>query len=755
MRNVLPVVLFAFATIACGGDSTSALKYADLGDAHLAKKEYAEARLQYLNAIQADPDLGRAHLNLARAYVAVDDYREAYVEYRRAADLLPDDIDVQAEVGNILLLGRFFNEAKERARKILEKPENRNHLGGLLLLGNALAGLQDLESAVEVTESAIQASPDRGGTYANLGTLQLARGNRAEAEKAFRQAVSLDPKSVSARLSLANFYRAVGQLDATEQQLKEAVAIDTTNFKANRALAAFYTDTNLASRAEPYMRRVAEVRNDPESWLDLASLLLSLKKPSEALQALEKISTNSKNYVTARTRMAMVTHAAGKTKEAHAIIAEILKQIPNEPRALATDAELLVAERRLDDAYPKARDAVQMAPNVEEGHFALARVYLAREQLEAARQSLSEVLRLDPSRLDAMVELSRVHARRNELDSATQVAVKAVQLYPFSVPARIILVEALTRRPESRPRAFQEIQNLVAQYPGSPEARSALGSYYLAINDEVAARREFERALAIDPSYRDALIRIVALDMSAGRLIEAHRRLREEFDKHPEDPMILMLTAKVALAEGQLPEAEFMLRRLIGVDETNLEAYSLLGRLYVGARRLPAATQAFIKIVERDQQSSSAHTMLGLLYHAQGKLPEAISHYEKAFAANPDSATAANNLAWILAENDQSLERALQLAQSARAQLPNDPTITDTLGWVLLKRDMLSLALSTLQDAVRMAPDNALFTYHLGVAYAKAGEDNKARKALERALMLDPKFPKAEDARKILSRLVY
>ena len=42
----------------------------------------------------------------------------SFNEYLRAADLLPDDLDVQAEVGSIMLLGRRFEDAKTKARSI-------------------------------------------------------------------------------------------------------------------------------------------------------------------------------------------------------------------------------------------------------------------------------------------------------------------------------------------------------------------------------------------------------------------------------------------------------------------------------------------------------------------------------------------------------------------------------------------------------------------------------------------------------------
>ena len=52
-------------------------------------------------------------------------------------------------------------------------------------------------------------------------------------------------------------------------------------------------------------------------------------------------------------------------------------------------------------------------------------------------------------------------------------------------------------------------------------------------------------------------------------------------------------------------------------------------------------------------------------------------------------------------------------------------------------------------------PNAAMYSYHLGVVHAKAGEDAKARKALERAIQLDSKSAFAADARKTLATLVY
>jgi len=123
-------------------------------------------------------------------------------------------------------------------------------------------------------------------------------------------------------------------------------------------------------------------------------------------------------------------------------------------------------------------------------------------------------------------------------------------------------------------------------------------------------------------------------------------------------------------------------------------------------------------------------------------------------AATPDRAPiAANNLAFMYAEAGTNLDQALQLASSAKQQMPDNPDVDDTLGWVYYKRDMAPLAIRSLEASVGKNPKNELYLYHLGLAYAKAGDRIKAREMLDRALKLNPKFDGADAARKALESL--
>src|SRR5262249_40510291 len=143
------------------------------------------------------------------------------------------------------------------------------------------------------------------------------------------------------------------------------------------------------------------------------------------------------------------------------------------------------------------------------------------------------------------------------------------------------------------------------------------------------------------------------------------------------------------------------------------------------------------------------------LAYVQKDLPDAQRWWWRALEIDPRAGAAANNLAWVIAELEGNLDQALQLAQIAKAKYPAQPDINDTLGWIYYKKHATTQALSLLLQSIDQDPSNAMYQFHLGMTYAQAGEDAKARRALERALALQKDFDGAPLARKTLATLVY
>ena len=79
--------------------------------------------------------------------------------------------------------------------------------------------------------------------------------------------------------------------------------------------------------------------------------------------------------------------------------------------------------------------------------------------------------------------------------------------------------------------------------------------------------------------------------------------------------------------------------------------------------------------------------------------------------------------------------------------------MADTLGWVYYKKGLYDSAIAEFKASLAKAPENPTIMYHLGLAYAKKGETDKARAELERALRLGDKFDGAGEAKKALAEL--
>jgi Flp pilus assembly protein TadD len=142
--------------------------------------------------------------------------------------------------------------------------------------------------------------------------------------------------------------------------------------------------------------------------------------------------------------------------------------------------------------------------------------------------------------------------------------------------------------------------------------------------------------------------------------------------------------------------------------------------------------------------------MTGLILEAQGKGREAREAYTRALAADPNAAVAANNLAWLLIDDDAQRQEAVRLARIGQRSLRDQPEMNDTLGWALHRAGDSRAAVPHLRRATELRPESALYHYHLGAALESAGESAAARASLQRALKLDPSFPGHQQARAAL-----
>ena len=319
LSHILGALVIGALLSGCKSDpQATAREHFEKGNKQLAQEKFPEAIIEYRRAIQSDPRLGPARLQLAHAYASTGDGANALREYARAAELMPDNDEAQIKAGNFMLLAGQYADAQGVAQRLLER--KRDHVQAQILLANSLAGLRDVEGALAALEKAAALDPSRAATYSELGLMQFAHGDKAEAEAAFRKAIEIDPKSPAARLALANYLLANRQVEPAVAEIRRALELEPGNLVANRAMALYYVNTGKPEAAEPHLKTVAERMTGPAAKYGLAEYYVRMNRLDDARAILTPLASADATFVSASLRLARLEALQNRNAEAHRLL---------------------------------------------------------------------------------------------------------------------------------------------------------------------------------------------------------------------------------------------------------------------------------------------------------------------------------------------------------------------------------------------------------------------------------------------------
>lgn len=252
----------------------------------------------------------------------------------------------------------------------------------------------------------------------------------------------------------------------------------------------------------------------------------------------------------------------------------------------------------------------------------------------------------------------------------------------------------------------RERENLTRQAPESPAIHLSLAAAYTFLKEFAAVETAYKKGLETTSEQTELRMGLGALYLQQQRLPEASEQYLKVLEQKGLEPKHF-LNASFALCRLGLQEKAY--------DGVIKRAKSLTG-LY------PPLPQSY-------QFLASAH--LG-----KGDTKQAITAYESLIKANPQSALPYQELAVIALDRLKDKKRALGYAQEGAKKFPDDAKTQDVLGWVYYQQGNPQEASRQFQTATRLAPDNAQFFYHLGLAQQKLGKKNQASAAYQRALGL-------------------
>ena len=178
------------------------------------------------------------------------------------------------------------------------------------------------------------------------------------------------------------------------------------------------------------------------------------------------------------------------------------RDIPADKRdlvELAGQAGVNMAARRLEQARTFFDTLVSRYPDEPNVHYSFG-VFLITQDADAALKEFQRTLELSPSHQPAMVQMAFEYLKRDEYEKALPLAERAVQLAPKMYPARNVLGRVLLELGQAE-RAVKELEEGVRLAPSSPEMHFALARAYTRVGRKEDAQREREIFKKLQDEY--------------------------------------------------------------------------------------------------------------------------------------------------------------------------------------------------------------------------------------------------------------
>ncbi len=757
---ILAVVSSLLLFASCGQSLQSHL---ERGEDFLLKRKFEEAAMQFRAAAQIDDTSAEAHWGLARSFEAQNKFLETIEELRKVSDLAPDNLEAKAKLGNYYLL---FNPPQiQESEKILQDifKRDENFIEGHILQASIFSAQGKSEAEVIfVLDKAISLDKNRVESYLAKSRFFMKINKADEAEATIKEAISVNEKRALGYLEYGRFLTFASRNNEAEEQFKKAVEAEPKNIEARESIANHYLAQRQIEKAEEAYKELVKVQeNSPESRMDLASFYSVIAREDEAAKVYEGILDDAPEYARARYKLAEIFLGRKEFEKVNAEVEKLLSVNGTDSEALMLRARVKLAQNDPENAVSDLEEVLKRQPSLQTALFYMTQTRLALGQVDQARAFIGDLEKYHPNYKRSSLLKIQAAFTAGEPEVALQEANKLIasseRAYPTNAEDAQSIEDLRVRGITSRgiaqlqlgriDEAEKDLREVVRLSPSSASAKINLAKVFVARRSFSAALELYENALGTEGKNFDALSGMVSVLNQLKEFGKAKSKIDEVIARNGGDkrqlPALHYLKSDVFAAENKLDEAEDELKKSIEIDENYLPAYSAYASILISKNQTDAALTQYQKVVEK-KPSAPVYTLIGMLEDSKKNFELAEKNYRKALEINPGTPIAANNLAWLIADQNRgNLDEALKLAQDTTSRNKNIAGYYDTLGWVNYKKGFYTQAVESFKKAVALdeadaqregRPRISSYRLRLGMALAEAGDKNSARKEIAIAL---------------------
>ncbi len=554
--------------------------------------QYADA-LRTIAPITARDDAPPNVLALAsEAELNQGNFKRADELLRRASEAAPDDTRLQsARLVRRMRLGEV--EQPLAQLEALARDSKDSYADDALFAARMALG--DFDAALAVLDRIAQKNPGKAQNAELRARVYLVKRDFAKGRQALNEALKLDPKSFGAVAALAMIDQLEGQPEQAIARVQAAVDADPANAVALMLLAdlrarhggTIEQTTALLKRAvaasplsagprlklielslnrrlykealEHARAALAELPND-ERLLDAAGRAqLASGDVEQAATTFRSLSSLLPKSAAPLLELARVYQIQGRNE---AVLTTLRRAVELEPTSEAVQkvyVDILMSSRMAPQALAHVRKLREARPKEPVGYALLATVLERNRDVPGAAASLRDGL-AQTSQPELARRLYALLLRHGKTADASAFAAQWMKRVPDDLPFEALIAEYEITQGQLKP-AEERLRRVVQQYPANVTALNNLAWVVAnsAGSDAVGFAR---RALSVAPDRPD-LLDTLALALSIeGKHPEAMAAQRRAVELAPENPLIRLGMARVALAAGQKDQARKELAEL-------------------------------------------------------------------------------------------------------------------------------------------------------------------------------------------------
>ena len=473
-------------------------------------------------------------------YFRLRDYESAQRQYEAGIKAFPKDKAVyQKKLVELFAVTGKNQQANELLAALLkDNPKDNDAIAMRAALMLTTGNRDQINLAANDLQALVMKSPQNHLYHFNLARALVAKGEIDAARLQLEESIKLRSDFVLAREMLAKLYMAQSQPAKALKEADGVIALDRNNLQAHLTRSAALLGIGDKEKARGELALItkafpqnAEARyqvgflayqdkdykkaeqvfgemykQNPHDTRGLAGITESLAAENRMGEAIKETEAAIATEPQRRDLKLVLAHyytRAERYDEAIAIYQALVAQDPRSPDLLMQLAETQRRKGDLNAAADSFRRCSQASPADTVCLMQLGMIFEGTGKQDQSKPIWEQILKINPSHPVALNNLAFIKAQEGvDLDQALTMSQRARQAMPNSPEVSDTLGWIYIKKNLSED-AVRVFKDLTAQVPANPVFHYHYGMALLQKGDKPSAKREFQAALADNPSVGD------------------------------------------------------------------------------------------------------------------------------------------------------------------------------------------------------------------------------------------------------------